>query len=106
MGNREFDNFDEFAKDYRKTHDNSVKMSGADSDYFSEYKIVELLRHEDASVKLDMLDFGCGDGNSSVYLHKHFKQATIDGVDVSEKSIAEANKKQIPNATFLSLIHI
>lgn len=99
---RDFDNFDEFAKDYRDTHDKSVEMSGADSDYFSEYKIIELLKHEDAAKSLKILDFGCGDGNSSKYILKHFSNATIYGIDVSEESIAQANQKGLNNVIFKS----
>lgn len=100
--NRDFDNFDEFAKDYRDTHDKSVEMSGADSDYFSEYKIIELLKHEDTLNPLKILDFGCGDGNSSRYILKHFPNATIYGIDVSEESIAQANQKGLSNVAFKS----
>ncbi|MCB9334554.1 MAG: class I SAM-dependent methyltransferase [Flavobacteriales bacterium] len=102
MKEREFDNFDQFAKDYRATHDKSVELSGADSDYFSEYKIVELISEENRHEKLTILDFGCGDGNSSVYLRKHFSNSQIFGVDVSEKSIEQANLKQLPNVSFSS----
>ena len=97
---REFDNFDEHAKDYRDTHDKSVKMSGADSDFFSEYKIIELLKFENPKQTLRVLDFGCGDGNSSIFIRKHFPNATIFGVDVSEASIELASKKGIPNTIF------
>lgn len=97
---RNFDNFDEFAKDYRHTHDQSVKLSGAGSDYFSEYKIVELMRHENSQANLTILDFGCGDGNSSLFIRKHFLNSAIKGIDVSEKSIEEARKKHIENAEF------
>ena len=102
MTNREFDNFDEFAKDYRDTHDKSVQLSGADSDYFSEYKIVELLKYEDASSILHILDFGCGDGNSSKYIRQYFPNTIIHGIDVSEQSIQEAQSKNIENAHFLA----
>lgn len=98
---REFDNFDEFAKDYRDTHDKVVGISGADSDYFSEYKIVELLKYEDPTKELKILDFGCGDGNSSVFLRKHFPNAQITGIDVSEESVNIANEKKIVNAQFI-----
>ncbi|PCJ27033.1 MAG: SAM-dependent methyltransferase [Flavobacteriales bacterium] len=97
---RQFDNFDEHAKDYRHTHDKSVEMSGADSDYFSEYKIIELLKFENPKQTLRILDFGCGDGNSSVYIRKHFPNATIFGVDVSDASIKLASEKGITNTIF------
>ena len=68
MEERQFDNFDEHAVGYRATHDKVVEMSGANSDYFSEYKIVEILKFEDANGSLNILDFGCGDGNSSIFI--------------------------------------
>ncbi|PJA07414.1 MAG: class I SAM-dependent methyltransferase [Flavobacteriales bacterium CG_4_10_14_0_2_um_filter_32_8] len=97
---RQFDNFDGFAKGYRKTHNKAIKISGADSDYFSEYKIIELLKFEDFNQQLKILDFGCGDGNSVVFLRKHFPNASIVGVDVSEKSITISKNKDITNSTF------
>lgn len=99
---RDFDNFDEFAVDYRATHNKAIAISGTDSDFFSEYKIVELKKFEDASKPYRILDFGCGDGNSSVYLRKHFSKATITGIDVSEESIRQAQKKNISNTNFLA----
>lgn len=99
---REFDNFDEFAKDYRATHDKSVEISGADSDYFSEYKILEVLKYEQANDSIRILDFGCGDGNSSKYFRKYFNNSQIVGIDVSEQSIKEANQKKVENAIFQS----
>ncbi len=77
-------------------------MSGADSDYFSEYKIVELLKFEDKNQSLKILDFGCGDGNSSVYIKKHFPNAIIYGVDVSKESVSLAVKKKISDANFVA----
>lgn len=97
---RSFDNFDEFAEDYRGRHNKAIALSGADSDFFSEYKIIELLRFEVAAQPLRVLDFGCGDGNSAVYLRKHFPASTILGVDVSAASIALAQKRNISNADF------
>lgn len=97
---RKFDNFDKHAENYREKHDKSVEMSGADSDYFSEYKIIELLKFENSTNALKILDFGCGDGNSSVYIRKHFPNIEIFGVDVSDDSILIANQKNIKNAIF------
>jgi len=97
---RKFDNFDEFAEDYREIHNNSIKLSGADSDFFSEYKIAELKLYEAAEGQLHILDFGCGDGNSSVYIRKHFPNAKITGIDVSEDSIKIANERGLKAAEF------
>jgi len=97
---RQFDNFDEFAEEYRDIHDNAIKLSGADSDYFSEYKIVELTKTENTKAAFNLLDFGCGDGNSCVYFKRHFPNVTINGIDVSEESIRQAQAKEIANASF------
>jgi len=99
---RQFDNFDEHAEGYRKTHDNAIKLSGANSHYFSEYKIKEILKHENPEKKYRILDFGCGDGNSSYFIHKHFPNSEIIGIDVSSQSIDIAINKKIPNCQFIA----
>lgn len=99
---REFDNFDEFAASYRNKHDESLGLSGTNSHFFSEFKIFQLLKHEKCSQALRILDFGCGDGNSSVYIRKHFPNASIFGIDVSQESIDIASKKKIKNSEFCS----
>jgi len=99
--NRQCDNFDVFAENYRDTHDKCIKLSGADSNYFSEYKIVELKNQEKQRTSSSILDFGCGDGNSCVYIRKHFEnKLAITGIDISSSSIDIANKRKIPNASF------
>lgn len=100
MEPRKHDNFDEFARDYDDVHAQTLDISGADRDYFSEYKIEEMARHEDVSSNLSMLDFGCGDGNSVKYMRKFFPKADLNGTDVSELSIKEADAKKIPGAKF------
>ena len=97
---RTFDNFDEFAEDYRKTHDDAVKISGVDSSYFSEYKIKELLKFENRQEPIRILDFRCGDGHSSTFIRKYFPKSIIAGVDVSEASVNIAKEKNIGKAFF------
>ncbi len=97
---RQFDNFDEFAEDYCEMCNQVVKSSGANRDYFSEYKIVELLKFEKPKEELRILDFGCGDGSSAFFIRKHFPNAAVFGVDVSEKSITIAQKRNITNTIF------
>ena len=97
---RQFDNFDQFANDYRNIHNENIKLSGADSDYFSEYKVIEVATHESATEALHFLDLGCGDGNSVKFFRKHFPKAKITGIDVSEDSINLAKTRNIENAVF------
>lgn len=101
MSNREFDDFDDFASTYRETHNKSLKISGTDSDYFSEHKICEIRNNENLN-NIIMLDLGCGDGNSAKFFQKHFENSKYYGLDVSKESIAIANEKNVPNSDFLS----
>ncbi len=95
-------NFDKYASDYREIHDKSMKLTGANSDYFSEYKIIELIKHEKKLSKINILDFGCGDGNSLFYLREYFPNAYLTGVDISEKCLIKAINKGISNSRFVS----
>ena len=53
---RAFDNFDQFAESYREIHDVSIKYTGTNSEYFSEYKILELLKFEKSDTPLKVLE--------------------------------------------------
>ncbi len=100
MESRKHDNFDQFARDYDEVHAETLDISGANRDYFSEYKIEEMSRHEDRSSSLSMVDFGCGDGNSVKYMREYFPNAELFGTDVSELSIEEATEKKVSRAIF------
>lgn len=96
-----FDNFDEFAKDYRQIHNENIKATGADSDYFSEYKVIEIARVKEPNLKSgNVLDLGCGDGNSARFFQKHLPAFKVNGIDISEDSILEAKARNLPNANF------
>lgn len=92
--------FDKYSKNYRDIHTQNIeKVSGVDSDYFSEYKITELFDrgvvNKDASCWLDL---GCGDGNTYKYVKKYFPDTRYTGIDVSSDSIDVArNTYQINN---------
>lgn len=99
MSERNFDNFDEFAKDYRTIHSANIKMSGADSFYFTEQKVLIVKEYEHGE-NLQMLDIGCGDGATELFVQKHLPGYMVEGIDISDKSIAEAKYKSILNANF------
>jgi ubiquinone/menaquinone biosynthesis C-methylase UbiE len=89
--------FDRFGDKYREIHNKNIKISGADSEYFSEYKVktvcdLELKNHND---EIRILDLGCGDGNSIKYFRSYFPNSKIYGADVSSKSIEVAKSKNI-----------
>lgn len=101
MDNRTFDNFDAFASDYRAIHSKNVQLSGADSFYWARMK-VDLLKQYEQNEQLQVLDVGCGDGATELFMHRFFSQWQITGIDVSEQSINEAKQKNIPGTTFQS----
>jgi len=99
MGERTFDDFNEYAKDYRSVHTANIKISGVDSFYFVEMK-VKLLQQYEKNGSLNVLDVGCGDGVTQFYMHRFFPGWQLTGIDVAEKSINEAREKNIPNSNF------
>ncbi len=100
MSQRNDQFFDKFAESYRDIHTKSIKkVSGADSFYFAEYKVKEIKKFE-AGHHEKLLDFGCGDGVTELFLSNYFPSFELVGIDVSEKSIEEAEKRGIPNAMF------
>jgi ubiquinone/menaquinone biosynthesis C-methylase UbiE len=99
MSERTFDDFDEYATDYRSIHTENVKLSGADSLYFAEMK-VRLLQKFEQDTPLNLLDIGCGDGATEMYMQQYFAQWQLKGIDVSIKSIEEAQQKNLLNTSF------
>jgi ubiquinone/menaquinone biosynthesis C-methylase UbiE len=97
---RNFDEFDEFAENYRSIHTKNLKGTGGDSAYFSAYKVSEIAELEKATEIKKILDLGCGDGSTAYFFRKNFPLAKIQGLDVSEKSVSEAEKKELSNCSF------
>jgi ubiquinone/menaquinone biosynthesis C-methylase UbiE len=99
MNERTFDDFDEFATDYRSIHTKNLQLSGAGSLYFAEHKILQL-KHTEKDNGVRLLDVGCGDGASEIFLHRQFPSWQLEGIDVTEQSIAQAQNRNIPSAKF------
>jgi ubiquinone/menaquinone biosynthesis C-methylase UbiE len=99
MDNRTFDDFDAYAKNYRDIHSQNVQLSGADSYYFAEQRVVMLQAYE-KNESLQVLDLGCGDGASEIFIQQYFSNWKVEGIDVSKESIAMAEKQGIANASF------
>ncbi len=99
MGERTFDDFDAYANDYRAVHTENIKLSGADSFYFAEMK-VRLLQQYETNLPLKILDIGCGDGATELFIRQYFPQWRVYAIDVSEKSIAMATAKNLNAVDF------
>lgn len=100
MPERKFDQFDEFAEDYRLVHTENIKISGADSHYFAEMKVKWLARFE-RNKPLRILDLGCGDGATAFYFQQYFSSWKSCGIDISAKSIEVAKERMLPNCDFV-----
>lgn len=99
---KSFDNFDEFARDYREIHNENIRLTGADSHYFSEFKVKWLREYYGSSEPESILDLGAGDGTCLSYFSRYFPASCLFGIDVSEKSIEEAAAKNIPKTSVLA----
>lgn len=94
MPERKFDDFDEYASSYREMHSDNIRISGAGSYYFAEMK-VRLLTVSERNAAYKVLDVGCGDGATEVFFQQYFPDWEVTGIDVSEKSIAQAQQRGI-----------
>ena len=99
MSERTFDDFDDFAADYRSIHTKNIKLSGADSFYFAQMKVQQLAASEKGTSS-KVLDIGCGDGATELFMQQYFPQWQVSGIDVSEKSIHVAKARELPHASF------
>ncbi len=91
--------FDQYAKDYRQLHNQNLKITGFNSFHFIDVKMQWLAMHE-KNENLHVLDLGCGDGYTAEYMYKYFPNWKIEGIEVSEDSIAECKNKNAPNCNF------
>jgi ubiquinone/menaquinone biosynthesis C-methylase UbiE len=97
---RKFDDFDQFAEDYREIHTKSISISGETSEYFAEFKLKWLSKKVSRESVFTFLDLGCGDGIFTQWFFKYFPNANYLGVDISAASIEIANKREIKGAFF------
>lgn len=98
--------FDQYAGKYTDLHRESVRASGEDPAYFSAYKakyIAAAIGPEATDTPLDILDFGCGIGNSIPHLRRAFPTARIHGTDPSGESIRIAEESHSRDAAFKSI---
>lgn len=93
--------FDQYIDNYRTNCDQALWLSGESSSYFARYKAQKLAEWLPAktSTSARILDFGCGDGVMTHFVHTYFPHAHMYGVDPSPKSI-ETAKKQFDQITF------
>jgi SAM-dependent methyltransferase len=94
--------FDQFAGNYQQVLDRAVAASGEGSSYFAEYKAQYLARTLQKASFTRVLDYGCGVGLLSRFLHQHLQPERLDGFDISQDSIAQVNPSLTSNGMFTS----
>lgn len=94
--------FDKAASDYTTQHAASIRASGETPDFFARYKAVDTRRIADAAglKPRTILDFGSGIGSSVAPLLHEFPGVRLTCLDVSEKSLDVARRKNGDTAVF------
>lgn len=100
MKKEQLSEFDQYAENYMEVLSSAVKLSGGTGDYFNMYKIAELAKHENQEEPLQILDFGCGEGNMEYHFKTIFPSSKIVGIDTSPKAIEVADQKEIENVEY------
>lgn len=88
--------FDEHARDYDATVQRAIGASGESVQYFAELKVRLMADALASEQPRAILDFGCGIGNATRVLAGQFSRAVVTGFDVSEESIAVAQRLTQP----------
>lgn len=99
MGNTQISEFDGIAEDYQKQHQNSIRLSGENVDYFAKYKIdtvFDVLGPQRTNIET-IVDFGAGVGNSLPYFCDKFIKSNIIALDVSSECLKKCNKLNYEN---------
>jgi 2-polyprenyl-3-methyl-5-hydroxy-6-metoxy-1,4-benzoquinol methylase len=95
-------NFDQFADTYQQVHTKNIRVTGESSEFFARYKARYIARRMGSQFFGRILDYGCGVGMLSNYLKQTFPQATVDGYDPSDGSIAKVDPRIRVHGTFTS----
>jgi 2-polyprenyl-3-methyl-5-hydroxy-6-metoxy-1,4-benzoquinol methylase len=97
--------FDAVATNYRQMVDESVGITGENSDYFAAYKANYVANHAAAGgASGKILDYGCGVGLLARQLKRHLPAMQVDGYDVSESSLERTDPSLRSQGIFTSRI--
>jgi SAM-dependent methyltransferase len=95
--------FDGYVESYRDIINRRAAITGETFEYFIDLRlglVDEDLRATGKGSPRAILDFGCGIGATAQAMRRRFPDATIDGVDASERSIEEAAALGVERASF------
>lgn len=95
--------FDRFAKDYRTIHQENIKITGEDPDFFAKYK-VDIVAKRCKKLKFaprNILDYGAGIGNSIPHFQTVLPEAQLFCLDISRESLKIAEQNHPGAARFI-----
>lgn len=84
--------FEDFARSYEESVDRAIRTSGERSRFFAELK-ARFVREAAPLARGEILDFGCGVGNTTRALAALYPGAQTVGVDPSSESIRVAGRR-------------
>lgn len=84
--------FDRYADSYGTLHAASVRLSGEQPGYFSEYKIRAMALELQGNSIEKIVDFGAGIGASIAHVSHFFPNAALTCLDVSAESLRRARE--------------
>ena len=97
------DNFEQIYRNYSYIHKRSLLgLSDMDFKYFIRYKL-DIVKKNISGNPKSFLDFGCGIGESSLYISKIFPNTKITGIDTSAFAIEACKKLNIKNSNFYNI---
>lgn len=99
--------FDVLAHKYDQLHRNNISITGEVPAYFAEYKVRDLFWERQRYLpgqSLDVLDFGCGTGNSIPFFLRYFHESSLTFADVSLNSMRIAqNRTGVDESAFVHI---
>ncbi len=84
--------FDKYSKNYAALLDDTLKITGSDTEFFATAKLKTLARLFPDWVEkpIRFLDFGCGNGTLFKRVRRFFPKAHYTGTDLSDAMVKEA----------------
>lgn len=99
MKQRSHDDFDAHAKQYRPLHDRNLRITGSKSSAYTDMK-ADLLAQEEKALGGVWIDWGCGDGLTTLKLAERIQSGCFIGYDPSKESIDIAKQQHRENLSF------
>lgn len=95
---------DHLHKSYDCMLNDGLKISGYDKNYFAQGRIHTLKQSLIKGKIESILDFGCGEGDSTPILREYFPEAHLIGTDISDDFLHHATLKYATNDSQLHFI--